>query len=418
MNSKKPHRRNRNRKRGNGSSNGSHASSPVDKSKSKKSTSSSSRLSNRLSKNRRLREEWNEAVKVLGNTSWSESTSVELTGKFGKTIEQFASIKMPCSSVESSECTQVTVRLLKTYQILSNACIKKDETNILAQSLMIFCVFVRNVCSEQQASFTSEQLATLVPFLLPHVTSSSKNHAVEAMRTLSKVLLHNGDRCTLLYGGLVEALARQITSEHVSNALLTEAGDKTLRDCAMDCLSSLCLGASNTLTSKTLLIEDLKKGEFFIPLCLVIRMFVKKEDSESEDMKVEEKVMKSARRSKTMTTTSAWAALDGSSDDDDDDDDDDDKGVGSFKTKNNWERRASKTKHTAYDIVTVTSTCRALVGLIAVLPALGETDRTSSQLIVDLHRLSSFGVESGRGGHKARFGVGGGGGGGGVVVVP
>ena len=371
---------------------------PSPSNSSKKKLSSATRLTKRLGKSRRVREEWNQAVKVLANTKWiiKESiTSIDLIGTFGKTVEQFASIKMPCKTLEAKECTQVTMRLLQTYETLSNLSNDKSTTDILSQSLMVFCAFVRNVCNEQQAPFTSEQLTVLVPFLLPHVSLSSKHHAIDAMRTLSKVLLHNGERCTLSYNALVQALAHQITSEQAFSPLLAEVGDKTLRDCAMDCLSSLCLGASNNTTSKASLVEELKKGQFLIPLCIVIRSFVMKEDAEDVlERKLGNKGSSSSSNLSSVRNgkaTSAWAALD--DEDDDDEDREEENGNNNMASDSSaWERR-SRTKHTATDIVAVTSTCRALVGLIAVLPSLGDSDRSSTQLITDLHRLSSFGVD-------------------------
>ena len=386
-------RRKRRGRRNRGQKSGS--STPSDSSKKK--LSSSSRLHQRLGKNRQVREEWNEAVKVLAGTTWRsvgddnnirEAAMYELTGKFGKTMEQFASIEMPSSTLESSECTHVTMRLLKTYNTLSLPSNDAATSAILSQSLMVFCAFVRNVCTEQQALFTADQLVTMVRFLLPHVASSLKHHAIDAVRTLSKVLLHNGDRCTSLYSDLVQSLSHQITSEQAFNLLLAVEGDKTLRDCAMDCLSSLCLGASNTTTSKTLLIKELKRGEFVVPLCIVIRSFVNKEDA--EDVSTQSSGKGASTRG-AGAVTSAWAALQDDDDEDDDENDEDDDG-GDSGASTAWEKK-SRTKHTAADIVTVTSTCRALIGLIAVLPSLGDSDRVSTRLITDLHRLSSFGVE-------------------------
>ena len=165
----------RQRRRGNrgGNTNGA---TPTDGKK----VSASSRLANRLGKDRRRRAEWNQAVKVLINTTWMQPPStegsalVELTGTFGKTMEQFASIQMPCNCVELSECTQVALRLLQTYQILCQATGSHPKTTpILSQSLVIFCTFVRNVCTEQQAPFTAAQLTALVPFLLSHVSATA-----------------------------------------------------------------------------------------------------------------------------------------------------------------------------------------------------------------------------------------------------
>jgi hypothetical protein len=358
----------------------------------KTTVSASSRLSKRLGKNRRHREEWNMAVKTLVQTPWvkqQEKDKSTTCGNFSKMLEQFASVRMPCDSLELSECSEVAMRILTAYEKLS--------LNSSDQSFHIFCSFLCKICVDQQAPFNGVQLQFLIPFLLRRVNGGSsssnnnnnnisKQHSIDAMRTLSKILLGNAERCTIMYGQLVEVLSKQITSEKVSNTLLLEEGDKTLRDCSMDCLSSLCLGASNTNSSKNILVDELRKGKFFVPLCIVVRTFVKKEDENGSNSatKGSKKYPSAINSSSSNKPSSAWAALD---DDDEEDNDNDDE----------WESK-SHTKHTTYDIVTLTSTCRALGGLIAALPSLGdntspETITIANQLIVDLHRLSSFGVD-------------------------
>ena len=333
---------------------------------------------------------------------------------FASTVEQLAAIRFPSRAFRTDECAELATAVTTTFgkvtallppehnQTRSSA----EISRILASAFPMYCHFLRSVAAEQMESFTSSQLATILGFFVPYISSRNRTRqrlTALALKTLARVLASNAERCTQHYSKLLEILCAHIKSDPQSadkdssdsavdarssssntnkEAMLHDAGKETVRCAAMECLSGLCTGAARTASSKTGMGENAMARSLFDPLCDILASFVKKaaEQALKRDLRKQAKLAR--REAIKGKAGGAWTALA-------DDDNDDSESDSNSDTDSDSDGDAEQL--TAPEIFVCTSAARALKGLVSVLPALPSS--RSKELLSNVHALSAFGID-------------------------
>ena len=382
---------------------------------------SRSRLAGRLGSTRQDRVQWNSAVEALKKLTFrapdGEHDSapnrhwiIAPVKLFATTIEQLAAIRFPSTAFRTDECAQVATALtikfseIEAFLKSQNVLARSDAEHILSSAFPVYCHFLRSVASEQMASFTSEQLATLLGFFTPYASCrkwETAGSAALALHTLTKVLSSNAERCTQHYSDLLALLDNHIRagpltddkdggnlSEEVgsrtASGKLYGAGEELVRCAAMDCLSGLCAGTSKVASTRAAMGGNGVAQSLFEPLCDILREFVEKAAEHQKMVQAQKEMRKERRQAIKGKAGGAWSAL---AFDEEEDDDSQSDSEDELESSDDYKR----SHVTGPDIFSCTSATRALRGLVSVLPSLPNS--RSKELLKMLHVLSAFGID-------------------------